>query len=217
MPRNTLNGTRTTFCDSGKHDRLVHGLARRFGRARKGVAEHHGVAAEEQRLDDGAVALDAAVGDERNPVAHRHAALDERVKLRHAEVRVEPCGAAAARADADLDAVDAALGEIRRAVRGGDVAGDELEIAEPGAKRLERFRHDDRVAVRDVDDEHVDAGLDQLGGALEIVPFRADRRAHAKPPLRVARGQREPFLLDDVLGGDEPDQHAVRYRRGAAS
>ena len=150
-------------------------------------------------------------------VAHGHAALDERVQLRHAEVRIEPRGAAAARADADFDAVHAALGQIRGALGGRDVAGDQLEIAEPRAKRLERFRHHDRVAVRDVDDEHVDAGLDQLGGALEIIPFRANRRAHAQPPLRVTRRQRQPLLLDDVLRGDESDQHAPCRRRAAAS
>ena len=73
------------------------------------------------------------------------------------------------------------------------------------------------MAVRDVDDEHVDARLDQLGGALEIIAFRANRRADAQPPLRVARRQRQPLLLDDVLGGDQPDQHAVRRRPAAAS
>ena len=141
--------------------------------------------------------------------AHSQPAFDQRVKLRHAEVRVEARGAAAARADADFDAVDAALGKIGRAVCGRDVPGDQLEIAEPRAKRLERLGHHDRMTVRDVDDEHVDARLDQLGRALEIVPFRADCRADAKASLRVARRQRQPLLLDDVLGGDEAGQHAT--------
>ena len=53
-----------------------------------------------------------------------------------------------------------------------------------------RALHHDRVAVGDVDDEHVDAGADQLGGALEVVAGRADRGADAQPALLVARGER---------------------------
>ena len=52
--------------------------------------------------------------------------------------------------------------------------------------------------MRDVDDEHVDAGADQLGGALEIVAGRADRRADAQAALRVARRERQPPLPDEV-------------------
>ena len=58
------------------------------------------------------------------------AAFDERLQLRHAEAGGEPRRAAAARADADLDGVDAALGEKPHAVGGRDVAGDELDVAE---------------------------------------------------------------------------------------
>ena len=55
------------------------------------------------------------------------------------------------------------------------------------AKRLERLRHHDRMTVRDVDDEHIDTRLNQLGRALEIVSFGADCRADAQTSLRVAR------------------------------
>ena len=54
--------------------------------------------------------------------------------------------------------------------------------------------HHDRVAVRDVDDDHVDAGAHQLGGALEVVAGRADRGADAQPALLVARRERQPPL-----------------------
>ena len=43
---------------------------------------------------------------------------------------------------------------------------------------------------------HVGAGAQQLGGALEIVALGADRRADAQPALIVARGERQPLLLD---------------------
>src|SRR5687767_13563182 len=109
------------------------------------------------------------------------------MKLRHSEIRIEPGRAAAAGADAHLDAVHAALCKVDGAVCGCDVAGDELEIAEPCAEGLECFRHHDGVAVCDVNHEHINAGLHQFGGALEIVPFRPDRRTHAKTTLRVSR------------------------------
>ena len=73
------------------------------------------------------------------------------------------------------------------------------------------------MAVRDVDDDDVDAGLDQLGGALEIVALGADRRADAQPAVRVARRKRQPLLPEDVLRGDQADQRAVACRRAAAS
>ena len=61
----------------------------------------------------------------------------------------------------------------------------------------------------DVDDDHVDTCLDELGGSLEIITFRADRGTDAKPSLRVSRGERQPLLLDDVLGRDQTDQRAA--------
>ena len=155
-----------------------------------------------QRLHERAMALDAAVGDERHAPVGRRAAFRQRLHLRHAEVRVEPRGAPAARPDADLDAVDAALEQEPDALRGRDVAGDELDVAEPLAERLDRARHDGRMAVRDVDDDDVDFGAQQLGGALEVVALGADRRAHAQPAVRVARGERKLPLRDQILGGD---------------
>ena len=114
IPRNTLNGTRTGLVRVGDDDRLLHDVAGRFGGARKRAAEHDGVAAERQRLHQGAVPLDAAVGNQRHPPVGRRAALGERLHLRHAEVRVEPGGASAARPDADLDPVDAAFEQEAR-------------------------------------------------------------------------------------------------------
>ena len=70
----------------GQHHRLLHDLAGRFLGAGEHAAEHHGVAAEEQRLEDRAVAPDAAVGDERHAVlAGGLPAFDQRLQLRHAE------------------------------------------------------------------------------------------------------------------------------------
>ena len=126
-------------------------------------------------------------------------ALDERLHLRHAEARGHARRAAAAGADADLDAVDAALGRNRAPSAVATLPA--ISSTSPNRLRnsLDRALHDHRMAVRDVDDEHVHAGLDQLRGALEVIAGRADRGADAQAALRVARGERQPPLLDDIL------------------
>ena len=56
-------------------------------------------------------------------------------------------------------------------------------------ERLDRPRHHDRVAVRDVDHDHVDPRLDELGGALEV--SRRSRRSRRRPSAgRARRGSR---------------------------
>ena len=44
------------------------------------------------------------------------------------------------------------------------------------------------MAVRGVDDDEVDAGLDQPLGALETVVADAGGRGDAQPPLRILGG-----------------------------
>ncbi len=50
------------------------------------------------------------------------------------------------------------------------------------------LQHALRVAVRGVDDDDVDAGLDQRCDALVGVGARADRRADAQAPALVLAG-----------------------------
>ena len=50
----------------------------------------------------------------------------------------------------------------------------------------------------DVDHEHVGAGAQQLGGALEVVAGRADRRAHAQAAVLVAGRERQAPLPQQV-------------------
>ena len=64
--------------------------------------------------------------------------------------------------------------------------------------------------MRDVDDEHVDAGADQLGGALEVVAGGADRGANHQPALAVAGRERQLALPGDVARRDQTDQPPVR-------
>ena len=95
------------------------------------------------------------------------------------------------------------------AVRGRDVAGHQLHVPESLPERLDRARHHRRMPVRDVDDDDVDLGAEEFGGALEIVALRADRRADAQPAVRVAGGKRKLPLRDEILGGDQSAQRAV--------
>ena len=137
---------------------MKHDVARRLLGAGERAAEHDRVAAEEERLRDAAVAPDAAIGDE------RHAAVDSRRQRTSASTWgmpkfvVMPRRAAASRADADLDGVRAALEQEPRALGGRDVAGDDVDVVDALANLGEGALHDQRVAVRDVDHEHVCAG-----------------------------------------------------------
>ena len=92
---------------------------------------------------------------------------------------------------------------------GRHVAGDEIGVRElaPDA----RHHVDDalRVAVRGVDDEHVDAGGDQRLRALERILADADRRAASQPAERILARERILDRLLDVLDGDQPLEPVV--------
>ena len=148
--------------------------------------------------------------------ADGEAALDQRLHLRHAEAGRDARRAAAARADADLDAVGAAIDQEPRAFGGRDVAGDHLHVGETLAELAHRAVHHDRMAVRDVDDQDVDLRPHQLRGALEVVAGRADRRADHQAALRIARGERPAPLPDEILRRHQPGARRPR-RRAAAS
>ena len=60
-----------------------------------------------------------------------------------------------------------------------------------------------RMPVRGVDDQHVDAGIDQRLRALDRVGPDADRGADTQAALRVLRRLRELDALLDVLDGDQ--------------
>ena len=71
------------------------------------------------------------------------------------------------------------------------------------------------MAVRGIDHEHVDAGLDQRGDALLGALADADRGADAQLALRVLAGVRVLGRLEDVLDGDQA--RAARSRRSTTS
>ena len=120
--------------------------------------------------------------------ARLRGALEHRGELRAADGGHHPRRAHGTRADADLDDVRAGRDEVARALGGDDVARDDRHLRVERADRAERVEHLALVAVRGVDDEHVDAGLEQLEGLLLDVAVDADRRGDAQAAVRVDAG-----------------------------
>src|SRR5262249_44554315 len=152
-------------------------------------AEHGAIGARRDRLGEVARVLDAAIGD------HRDAALaafgddvEDRRELWHADAGDDAGGADRAGPYADLDGVGAGLDEGARPLGGGDVAGDDLRIVRELADPAHRLEHALRMAVRRVDHEHVDAGLEERLAALDAVASRAGRRGDAQAAVLVLRG-----------------------------
>ena len=119
--------------------------------------------------------------------AHSMMARDHR----HADAGDDARRADRSGADADLDRVDAEIDQRLGAFGGRDVAGDQVDVREAAAQLAHHVEHALRVAVRGVDDEHVDVGGDQRLGALERVAGDADRGAAAQPAERVLRRVRD--------------------------
>ena len=217
MPRSTLNGTFTAFCDSATTTDFCTMSPGASVGAGKGAAQHHRVGAAKKRHGDRTMPADAAIRDDRQAPLDRTRAVDHRLKLRNAEARRQSCRAAATRPDADLDRRSAAVGQERRAIGGRHVPRDHVHLRESLRHLAERPLHHHRMAVRDVDDEHVHAGLHQLGCPLEVVAARANRRADPQPALGVARRKRQPLLPPDVARRHQARRACPHRPRAAAS
>ena len=125
--------------------------------------------------------------------------------LRHADAGDDARGADRAGPDAGLKAVRAGVDQRLGRLAGRDVAGDQLDV-ELGLDPPHHLDDAARVAVRGVDDEHVDLGGDEGGGALERVGADADGGADAQPPALVLRRERVALALLDVLDRDQAAQ-----------
>src|SRR6185312_4425075 len=104
-----------------------------------------------------------------------------------------------ARADADLHRIGARVDERLRGIAGHDVAGDDRHVRIRVARPAHALDDAIRMAVRGVDDEHVDAGLDEGRDALLGIAADADRRADAKALAIVLARVRIVARLLDVL------------------
>ena len=118
--------------------------------------------------------------------------VEHRRELRHADARDHAGRADRAGADADLDRVGAGLDQRLGAAGGGDIAGDHLH-ARCSRRRIASTASSTprRMAVRGIDHQHVDAGLDQRLGPLQPGRAGADRGADPQPAVRVLAGVRE--------------------------
>ena len=93
---------------------------------------------------------------------------------------------------------------------GGDVSADHIDaVAHHGLEPVDHVEHQPVVRVRGVDDQHVDAGVDQRHRPRPRVVADTDRGADQQPAVAVLGGQRELLGLDEVLDGDQPGQLAV--------
>src|SRR5690606_923936 len=173
-------------------------------------AQHHRVRAGDQGLGDVAGVLQAAVADDRDPgVLGGERGLVDGRDLRDADAGDDAGGADGAGSDADLDAVaarvDAGLGAVAR----GDVAADDVDAGGVGLDLGDHVADQPGVAVGGVDDDEVDARLDQGLGALEGVTGDTDRGADQEPALAVLGGVGVLLGLDEVLDRDQALEHAV--------
>ena len=154
-------------------------LARALLRAGQHRAHHDARRARGERLDGVARILDAAVGDHRH-VARAFDRVEHGGELRNAHARDDARRADRARANADLHRVNAALDERGGRLARRDVAGDELNVRERFAHLRGRVEHGVGVSVRRVDDDRVDAGVDERASAIDEVAAGADRRRDAQ-------------------------------------
>ena len=187
-------------------------LARSLLAAGQRAAEHDGVGTGDERLGDVSGVVDATVGDARHAggLAGLGGVIDGG-ELRDADTGDHAGGADGAGADTDLDGVDARVDHGLGAGTGGDVAADDLHAAEGGVA-LDAADHVERqtgLAVGGVDDEHIDAGLHQSGGALPSVAEEADAGGHTQTSLLVLGGVRVLLGLDEVLDGNQAGELAV--------
>ena len=87
--------------------------------------------------------------------------IHDRGELRHADAGDDAGGADRARTDADLDRVGAGIDQRLGAFGGGDIAGDHLHRIRHALDAGHGVEHAPRMAVRGVDHDEIDSGLDQ--------------------------------------------------------
>ena len=109
-----------------------------------------------------------------------------------------------------LMAVGAGIDQRLRAFGGRDIAGHHLHLVGGALDAVDRVEHVLGMAVRGVDHDEIDAGLDQLLGA--VVALVADRGGggDAQPALLVLAGVRIGDRLLDVLHRDQADAAILR-------
>src|SRR5690606_35182097 len=139
------------------------------------TAHHDGRGAEGEALDYVTDVLDAAVGNARNAkLGGEFADLVDGSGLRAADGHKLLRDAGAAAAHANAEAVDTGGNQRRGLLPGHDVSADDLEIRELLLDPLDHLDLVYAVALTAVQDDNVEARLDQLGEPDLILGPRAD-------------------------------------------
>src|SRR5699024_10114576 len=158
-----------------------------LGGAGEHGAEHDGGGTGGQGLGDVTGVLHATVGDDRDAGGvGRDGGLHDGGDLRGTDTGDHAGGADGARADADLDGVGAGVDHGLRGGAGGQVAADDVDaVAEVLLHAGDHLEDAVVVGVGGVDDEDVDARLDQLAGAVPGLLTGADAGGDEETTLVV--------------------------------
>ena len=137
--------------------------------------------------------------------------LIHRCDLRHADAGDDAGGADRPGADTDLYGVRSGIHERLRATAGRDVATNHVDMAgnRVALEPADDVDHAGAVAVRGVDDEGIDTGVDECHSAIPGVTEKADCGRDPEPAILVFRGLRIFLRLVKVLDGDETAQPAI--------
>ena len=88
--------------------------------------------------------------------------------------------------DPNLDGIRARFDQVARAFSGRDVSRDDLSRRKSAANGLQHRNTVIGVAVGNVHDKHIDSGIQQRGGTLDLASRDADGRAYPQPAVFVA-------------------------------
>ena len=120
----------------------------------------------------------------------------------------DPGGTDAPGADADFDGRSTGVDEGLGGGGGGDVTGDDGQLGEVSAQRSHKVDDGAGVTVRGVDDDDIDAGLDESSDATPPLGADADGGPDDRPRAsETDRGKCSPLL--DVRMVTSPTSRAV--------
>ena len=105
--------------------------------------------------------------------------------MRHTDAGYNARGADRARPDADLDRIHAGIHQRLGAVRGGDIAGQHLGLIAQFLDRADGVEHAFAVAVRGIDNDHIDTSRQQRLGTRQAIVTDTRRGGNAQTPLFI--------------------------------
>ena len=132
-----------------------------------------------------------------------------RGELRHADTGDHPRGADRARADPDLDGISAGIDQRLGALGRGDIAGHDLHGVRHALDAADGIQHAPRMAVRGIDNDQIDAGVDERFAARVAGLADIGRGGDPQPALLVLAGIRICHRLFDILHRDQADATIV--------